>query len=227
MPGMHLPDAKIIFIHIPKTGGNWVQNHLIGLSDDEKVRSSGFQDLHNRYNVKGPKTHDKHQTIADIRLLLGDDFETYRFIAVYRDPADRLLSLYFSPHNWVRMEERGGGFRIEPEERISFSIDRFRELVRGTASSSQMLTYGLGDGRFALPDQLTMLDFDRLRADLAAAAVALGLDIGGLDQSKAVNVSAAPTLKDRLRADPEVIRAIEESHHKADRLILSRLVAPC
>lgn len=225
---MHLPDTKIIFVHIPKTGGNWVQNHLIHYSDDEKVRTAGFQDLHNRYDVKGPKTRNKHQTVADAKALLGDDFCAYRFIAVYRDPIDRLLSLYFSPHNWVKPAAEGSGFAVEPENRISFSIDRFRHMVRSSPSSFQMLSYAVGDGsdgRFALPPQLIMIRFDRLRSDLARVAAMIGLEVADVGGSEAVNRSAAPTLKDALREDRHVIAAVEESHHRADRLILSRIVS--
>ena len=100
---------KFLFIHVPKTAGNSIQNILKEYSEDEIVfRARHGQDGVERFGVRNRKYNtSKHSTLSDYKAVL--DIETYREMykfAVIRNPWDRMISSYFSPHrgitNWDR-----------------------------------------------------------------------------------------------------------------------------
>jgi hypothetical protein len=105
---MIFENAKTIFLHVPKTAGNAIQNQLIRFSDDIKDISS-HQDGVDRFDVKGrvtPKKHAKLQDYADRMDISG-----YKVAITCRNPFDRLISFYFSPHRW--QVEEGGGWKAK------------------------------------------------------------------------------------------------------------------
>lgn len=91
---------NFLFIHIPKTGGNSMQNILSQYSDDEIVCLSPHQDGVERFEVRSQKynTH-KHSTYAEYRREYGGDVcdGLFKFCCV-RNPWERVVSHYFSPH---------------------------------------------------------------------------------------------------------------------------------
>ena len=58
-------DKKSIFIHIPKTGGNYIQTlfKINKMSIDSIVKNHRDQDGIDRFDVNGILTEKKHQTI--------------------------------------------------------------------------------------------------------------------------------------------------------------------
>lgn len=99
---------NFLFIHIPKTGGNSMQNILSQYSDDEIVCLSPHQDGVERFEVRSQKynTH-KHSTYADYRREYGGDVcdGLFKFCCV-RNPWERVVSHYFSPHRGEVVWER-------------------------------------------------------------------------------------------------------------------------
>lgn len=94
---------KFIFIHFPKTGGNSLQNNLIDYSDDEKVCMASHQDGLERYELRNGKFETvKHSTIQDYQNQISAELLDAMFvISAIRNPWDRLISFYFSPHRKV------------------------------------------------------------------------------------------------------------------------------
>jgi hypothetical protein len=112
-------EKKIIFIHIPKTGGNSVQRVLAEYSEDKIIvfnrideekryrgrGKSGFknpvpQDGEDRFGVANLQYGlKKHATLAEYKNALADEIynNMYKF-SILRNPWDRAISFYFSPH---------------------------------------------------------------------------------------------------------------------------------
>lgn len=99
---------NFIFVHIPKTGGNSIQNVLKKYSDDKIVITSPNQDGVNRFEVRNNKYNfHKHSTLQDYKNELDPIFFKNAFkIATIRNPWDRLISYYFSPHRNVEVWDR-------------------------------------------------------------------------------------------------------------------------
>lgn len=91
---------NFIFIHVPKTGGNSIQNILKDYSEDDIVALAEHQDGIERFDLrnKNYNTH-KHSTIAEYKAELDSDFyaSAFKFAAI-RNPWDRMVSAYFAPH---------------------------------------------------------------------------------------------------------------------------------
>ena len=94
---------KFLFIHVPKTRGNSIQNILKDYSEDKIVVLAKDQDGVERFEVRNKKYNiTKHSTLSHYKSVL--DTKTYRTLfkfAVIRNPWDRMVSFYFSPHRGV------------------------------------------------------------------------------------------------------------------------------
>jgi len=96
-------DYKFIFIHIPKTGGNSIHNALRPYSEDVVICNSKLQDgierfetTHTRYNIS------KHSTLQDyLNELPAEITKHYTIFTCIRNPWERMISYYFSPHRQV------------------------------------------------------------------------------------------------------------------------------
>lgn len=164
---MHLPRHRVIFIHIPKTAGNFVQKALLPYSDDRLV-TSAKQDGRDRFEIVGPFTREKHATAEEYQASMGADrFAAMRIMTCIRHPFERMLSLYFSPHRWIR--RRHGRLEID---RAEFSEQAFRNLFR---VHRPMVSYLKVDGVLRRPDFL--IRFEHLREDLGAAFASLDIPL--------------------------------------------------
>ncbi len=90
---------RFLFIHVPKTGGNSIQNILSRHSDDKIVILNNMQDGKERFEVRYANTQlHKHSSLQDYRIVFGSRInELYKFVTI-RNPWDRAISFYFSPH---------------------------------------------------------------------------------------------------------------------------------
>jgi len=94
---------RFLFIHIPKTGGNSIQNVLRNYSEDKIVTIGKHQDGVERFEVRNDHyAISKHSTLPEYREVI--DQETFRQLykfATVRNPWDMMISFYFSPHRQV------------------------------------------------------------------------------------------------------------------------------
>ncbi len=101
-----------LFVHIPKTGGNAIQGVLRSYADDEIVTLAAHQDGVERFEVRSRQyqTH-KHSTLAEYLREYGTELlTTLHKSACVRNPWDRVVSYFFSPHRGP-VEWSRAGFR--------------------------------------------------------------------------------------------------------------------
>jgi hypothetical protein len=96
-------EKRFIYIHIPKTGGNSIQNIIGKYSQGRIVSKKNHQDGDERFEIinEKHKTH-KHSPLFEYRQNV--DKQIYRQLfkfATIRNPWERAVSYYFSPHRGV------------------------------------------------------------------------------------------------------------------------------
>ena len=90
MPISH--DLKIIYVHIPKTGGGTIEKSLGIFGQD----NNGSLELN--YNILYGKETNKflqHLTIQEINEIKKKEFDNYKKVSFVRNPYDKIVSEYF------------------------------------------------------------------------------------------------------------------------------------
>ena len=95
---------RFLFIHVPKTGGNSIQNILRHYSEDNIVKLAQHHDGIERFQVRNSQYNiTKHSPLSHYKSVLEPDVycKLYKF-ATIRNPWDRMISYYFSPNRSVK-----------------------------------------------------------------------------------------------------------------------------
>ena len=86
---MIIPEHKILFIHIPKTGGTTIGNIVhpnIKIADTDKMYRDHLDDP--------KKLSVKHKYYSDYKDIIGEDIKNYFVFSFVRNPYSRLFSLW-------------------------------------------------------------------------------------------------------------------------------------
>jgi len=167
---------KFIFVHIPKTAGNTISLALDPYCEDELTfnekqysynRSKGA--LH-RFDITNPHAVvNKHSTLSSLKEMWDEKslghWEEYFKFSVVRNPWDRLISYYFSPH-------RG---------QTEFCKKQFRELILSGKVKPQ-LEYLTVANNFAMD---RVIRFEHLKSDFLTICETLNIqtDLPHVNQS--------------------------------------------
>ncbi len=152
---------NFLFVHIPKTAGNSIQNILREYSEDEIVAAGG-QDGVERFEVRsGDRDLEKHSVLADYARELGPDTFSGLFkFAVVRNPWDRLISFYFSPHR----------------REATWSPRKFRKFVEKQVKPLRdYFTLGDQDGASPFDNVDFIVRFENLNADFGEVCDRIGI----------------------------------------------------
>lgn len=104
-----IKDRKLIFIHIPKTGGTSVTSYFSGGQDVPTINGK-LSPLHSLIsdNVEAPGHHPWNWYYDNY----PEEWNLYRKVAVVRDPVDRLLSSFIyaqQRNNWWHGTNKDSG----------------------------------------------------------------------------------------------------------------------
>jgi hypothetical protein len=173
-------EYNFLFIHVPKTGGNSIQSVLADYSDDEIVTPFENQDGVERFEVRHPKySYTKHATLSDYRRVLPRNVyeDLYKF-SVLRNPWDRVVSLYFSPHRGVDEWDREGFIRLVEEMKGTRRFVRERTLYD---KISKWIAFLPKSKRGPLDEDVdAILRFENLREDFRRVCDKLGIPANDL-----------------------------------------------
>ena len=100
---------SFLFVHVPKTGGNSIQDVLKFYADDEIVCRAPHHDGVERFEIHNEKYKiQKHAPLNTYRARLEPDLYNSLFkFSTIRNPWDMMISAYFSPHHGKRDWDRG------------------------------------------------------------------------------------------------------------------------
>ena len=202
---MWLAPLNTVFVHVPKTGGNFLQSLLIenGLSEDE-ITTKGHQDGQHRFGIFGKMTDNKHQTVRDYQKKFGGEaWSEVEVLSIWRDPRERLVSQYLSPHHHVTPD---GG--IQPP--CTYDESEFQRLVKRAKSTTQFLQTVEGN----LPKSLSLIAFSDLRGDLEKFLTSKGHKLT-IPQEKR-NETSSRQLFSEMLDNKRILKIVERSHHMAD-----------
>lgn len=94
MPVFELKNGKkIVFIHVPKTGGTTIEKWLMDCCDRFLLFSKS--------PPEGLRVTPQHLSLNSVRILLDFDVNTYSFTIV-RNPYDRMESEFFYRKNFLK-----------------------------------------------------------------------------------------------------------------------------
>jgi hypothetical protein len=195
-------EHRFLFVHIPKTGGNSVQNVLRRYSDDEVVCLAPHHDGVERFEVRSPRYKtQKHSTLADYRREYGKElFDSLFKFACVRNPWDRVASFYFSPHR----------------QRVSWNKEDFSRFIATIEPVAHFLSLD-GQSPPRLASSLRNIDhvlrFESLQADFESACKAIGLPAQALPFRNQSSKASYRTYFDDETAELVRVRFQEEITH--------------
>ncbi|MGK7940291.1 MAG: sulfotransferase family 2 domain-containing protein [Crocosphaera sp.] len=151
-------EKNFLFIHIPKTGGNSLQNILRNYSEDKIMIFGEHQDGIERFEVRNDKYDvTKHSTLQNYKDILEPNFYQKLFkFATLRNPYDRMISWYFSPHRGVKEWIREDFIKLVGE------VSPVRHYIGLSESLSQQKTFNFLGFSFTLNQPNLDQDIDFL-----------------------------------------------------------------
>lgn len=201
---------RFLFIHVPKTGGNSIQNILRSYSEDEIVTLAKHQDGIERFEVRNRKYNiTKHSTLSHYKSVL--DSKTYHSLfkfATIRNPWDMMISYYFSPNRAIKEWNR------EDFVALVDSVPTLRHFIC-ERSFSERASEKIG--KKTIKQKLGknidfLIRFERLGADFEAVCKKLNISCSRLPKRNSSNRSHYSTYYDeelkelvRIKFNEEII----------------------
>ena len=173
---MIITKKNLIFIHIPKTGGNSISHILKKYSDDKLIKHRPYSDLINTFEIKGDVTKTKHDKLEDYYKILKDKIFNFKVFCVVRDPLERLLSHYYMPDlnvhpNFIlrkinhftikRFNKFFFGSKYYKYKKPKFDIQKFRKIINTADNQKSFITI-----KNEVPKNVKILKFKNFEIEL-------------------------------------------------------------
>ena len=101
-----------LFIHVPKTGGNSIFQALREYSEERIITPGPVQDGVERFGTANDTypTIVKHSSLSEHQDVLSPEvFRSLYKFAILRNPWERMISWFFSPHRQLPQKARPAG----------------------------------------------------------------------------------------------------------------------
>lgn len=167
---------KFLFMHLPKTAGNSIQNILRQYSEDEIFVGKAKQDGVERFGVKSKFGTKKHSRLFEYKKLL--DPETYNGLfkfTIVRNPWDRIVSRYSFKNMEKEVHNKADFAAIEE---APFDRDEFIKTILSTPTLESFLLESPPDGGLDFlrdTDLDYVIRFENLQNDFDIACSRIGL----------------------------------------------------
>lgn len=159
---------NFLFVHIPKTAGNAIQNILLKYSEDQRVVSKLKHDGVERFGVASSYGTKKHTKLFDYKKVISREVydELYKFTIV-RNPWDRVVSRYFFKKMKREFEK---GISAEQIEEMPFDKKEFIKIISTTPTLESFLIENPGNEKVDFLNDTDIdfyIRFERLQDDFA------------------------------------------------------------
>lgn len=167
---------KFLFVHLPKTAGNSIQNILRKYSEDEIFTEKSKQDGVERFGVRSKFGTKKHSRLFEYENLLGSDVYRGLFkFTIVRNPWDRVVSRFA----FKQMEkEIGKNHGTRGIDEAPFDRDEFIKTISSTPTLESFLLENPGSGEVDFLND-TGLDFiirfENIQNDFEAVCARLNI----------------------------------------------------
>ena len=160
---------KFLFVHIPKTGGNSIQKVLESYSEDQITTHQPFQDGKERFGIQNPQfAYHKHSTLLEYKQLIPRDmYAPLTKFTVVRNPWDRMVSLYFSPHS--------GRTKFDPN--LFESVIKQAKPIEDYVSTSSWIKKITQKNPLQKTEIDHFIKFENLQEEFTEVSNKLGLDV--------------------------------------------------
>ena len=172
---------RFLFVHVPKTGGNSVQEVLGRYSEDEMIRLDGRHDGVERFGVRNTEASDlkKHSPLRQYQRELAPAlFKSLFKFSIIRNPWDRMVSWYFSPGSGRTEWDRDAFIQLAREKP---PLEKYITI----ASFGEQLASKLGIRRAIVPldrDLNFLIRFEQLNDDFQRLCRLIDIPLTSLRQ---------------------------------------------
>ena len=160
---MIIHDSKIVFIHIPKTGGTTIE-HMLLANKDVGVADKAFASHHRLSQVFKRYDRPPEEPVVGVEFV-SKNIASYNMFTVARNPWERYASLYI--HDITAFKS------IRKNKKKEFvEIDEYME-AHIAENFFRMIEV---DG--VIPDSFMIINFDDFRNEIKRVFQAMGLNTG-------------------------------------------------
>ena len=191
--------SKLLFIHIPKTGGSSVENLFL---TSHHLRKFGARDLR----------MGQHAPLSHANFLTHGKIHEYKVFTVARNTWERIISLYLIGYRHGRWDYFTKIHPLRGKKYVTFQ--EFYEAIEPSMDMCQDFFYFCGiDGE--IPDYVKILDFNNIGSEFNKYLKQdLGIKYTIEFPHTNINPKASDSIRDYFRHDPKFIEVIGNKYQK-------------